>query len=139
MPTADERATSALAPAAPEDLEALLPLLERFAASQGYVFDLAQTRAAHAGVRVGYAALTFGFSLEWGGRDAFIDEIYIEPVHRARGHARAALRALMAEPHALGVRALHLEVEAANVAVQALYRSEGFRGGERRLLSRRLS
>ena len=42
------------------------------------------------------------------------------------------------EASALGVRALHLEVEAENAAGQALYRSEGFSGSDRQLLSRRL-
>ena len=154
MPTA-EPSPATLAAATPGDLDALLPLLGRFAASQGYAFESAQARAAlsalltrpelgrvylvvHEGLRVGYAALTFGWSLEWGGRDAFVDELFVEEAHRARGHGRAALRALMEEARALGVRALHLEVEAGNAAGQALYRSEGFAGGERRLLSRRL-
>jgi ribosomal protein S18 acetylase RimI-like enzyme len=92
----------------------------------------------HAGVTAGYAALTFGWSLEWGGRDAFMDELFVEAAQRGQGLGRAALRALMEEARALGVRALHLEVEASNPAGQALYRSEGFSGSDRQLLSRRL-
>ena len=142
--------------AGPADLDALLPLLERFSASQGIPFDATQAQAAlgallarpelgrayrivHAGETRGYAALTFGFSLEWGGRDAFVDEIFVEATQRGQGLGRAALRALMEEARALGVRALHLEVEAGNAAGQALYRSAGFSGSERQLLSRRLS
>ena len=87
----------------------------------------------------GDLALTFGWSLEWGGRDAFVDEIYVEPAHRQQSLARAALRGLMEEARAAGVRALHLEAEAGNAAGQALYRAEGFSGSERRLLSRRLA
>jgi hypothetical protein len=34
---------------------------------------------------VGYLALTFGYSLEFHGRDAFIDELYIRPTYRGRG------------------------------------------------------
>jgi ribosomal protein S18 acetylase RimI-like enzyme len=145
-----------LALAGPADLGELLPMLERFDASQGYRFDAALARRAlgellakpelgrvyrilAAGETAGYAALTFGFSLEWGGRDAFLDEIYLEPGWRGRGLGRAALRALIEEARAAGVRALHLEVEAGNAAGQALYRAEGFAGGERQLLSRRLS
>jgi ribosomal protein S18 acetylase RimI-like enzyme len=142
--------------AGPADLDALLPLLERFNASQDIPFDATQAQAAlgallarpelgrayrivHAGVTVGYAALTFGFSLEWGGRDAFVDEIYLEPEQRGQGLGRAALRALIEAARVAGVRALHLEVEAGNAAGQALYRSAGFSGSERQLLSRRLS
>jgi ribosomal protein S18 acetylase RimI-like enzyme len=144
-----------LALAGPADLDELLAMLERFGASQGYPFDAAAARRAladlvalpelgrvyrilHAGETAGYAALTFGWSLEWGGRDAFVDELYLEPARRGQGLGRAALRALIEEARAAGVRALHLEVEAGNAAGQALYRAEGFAGGERRLLTRRL-
>ena len=149
-------AESVLAPAGPADLDALLPMLERFNAGEGIAFDAAVARRAlgellarpelgcvfrivEAGATVGYGALTFGWSLEWGGRDAFIDEIYLEPPQRGRGLGRTALHALMDEARALGVRALHLEVDAENAPAQVLYRSEGFSGSERRLLSRRLS
>jgi ribosomal protein S18 acetylase RimI-like enzyme len=145
----------ALARAGPADLEALLPMLERFHATQGIAFDAAKARRAlgalladpalgavyrieSAGETAGYAALCFGFSLEWGGRDAFLDELYLEPPHRGRGLGRAALRALLDEARAAGVRAVHLEVEGANPAAQALYRAEGFAGTDRQMLSRRL-
>lgn len=145
-----------LALAGPADLGTLLPMLERFNASQGYAFDAASARVTlgsllarpelgrvyrivQASETLGYAALTFGYSLEWGGRDAFVDEIFVEAGHRARGVGRAALRELIEEARVLGVRALHLEVEAGNPAGQSLYRSEGFSGGERHLLSRRVS
>ena len=145
----------ALAPAGPADLEELLALVERFGRSQGYAYDPATGRHAlgellarpelgrvyrivQGGASVGYAALTFGWSLEWGGRDAFVDEIFVDEAARGHGVGRAALRALAAEAERLGVRALHLEVESANQAAQALYRSEGFAGNDRRILSRRL-
>jgi ribosomal protein S18 acetylase RimI-like enzyme len=144
-----------LVPAGPADLEALLPMLERFNATQEIAFDAATARRAlggllarpelgrvyrivAAGGTIGYGALTFGWSLEWGGRDAFVDEIFLEAGARGRGLGRAALRLLMNEARAAGVRALHLEVEADNEPAQRLYRSEGFAGGERRMLSRRL-
>ena len=149
------RAVAPLEPAGPADLERLLPLVERFSATQGYPFDAARSRASFAallarpelgrayrvavdGETAGYAVLCFGWSLEWGGRDAFVDELYLEPAFRGRGLGRAALRALAEEASKAGVRALHLEVEAGNEAGQALYRSEGFEGKDRALLSRRI-
>ena len=30
---------------------------------------------------VGYAVLTLGYSVEYGGRDAFLDELYVQPSH----------------------------------------------------------
>src|SRR5690606_24920532 len=38
----------------------------------------------------GYAVLTFGFSFERNGRDAFIDELYLKPAHRNKGIGRLA-------------------------------------------------
>ena len=101
-------ATACSAPAGPADLDALLPMLERFNATQGIAFDAAAARRAlgellarpelgrvyrivEAGATVGYGALTFGWSLEWGGRDAFIDEIFLEAA-AARARASAARR-----------------------------------------------
>ena len=40
----------------------------------------------------GYLILTFGFSLEYGGRDAFIDEFFIAAPHRGRGLGRRCSR-----------------------------------------------
>jgi hypothetical protein len=34
---------------------------------------------------VGYTVLCFGYSLEYLGRDAFIDEFYLVESHRGRG------------------------------------------------------
>jgi GNAT superfamily N-acetyltransferase len=147
--------TPPLAPAGPADLERLLPLVARFTATQGYPFDAAGSRAALAELlarpelgrayhvvsgeeTIGYAVLCFGWSIEWGGRDAFVDELYLEPAWRGRGLGRAALRALLDEARAAGVRAVHLEVEAGNEAGQALYRSEGFEGKDRSMLTRPL-
>ena len=144
-----------LVPAGPCDLDPLLAMMERFYATERYAFDPHVARAAlgellakpelgrawriaRGAETLGYAVLTFGWSLEWGGRDAFVDEIFIEAPERGRGAGRSALRALVEEARRLGVRALHLEVEVGNEAGQALYRSEGFRGNERRILTRRL-
>jgi ribosomal protein S18 acetylase RimI-like enzyme len=152
---AQPHAPPPLAPAGPADLERLLPLVARFTATQGYPFDAAGSRAALAELlarpelgrvyaivsgeeTIGYAVLCFGWSIEWGGRDAFLDELYLEPAWRGRGLARAALRALLSEARAAGVRAVHLEVEAGNEVGQALYRSEGFEGKDRAMLSRPL-
>ena len=87
---------------------------------------------------VGYAALTLGWSLEYGGRDAFVDDLYVAPLHRGRGRGGAALAAVEAAARELGVRSLHLEVERGNVRAQELYRRRGFADNERRLMTKRL-
>jgi GNAT superfamily N-acetyltransferase len=78
------------------------------------------------GEDVGYAALCFGFSLEFRGRDGFVDEVYVAQALRGRGLGRAALEFLVAEARALGVRALHLEAAGGDLRLRRLYESLGF-------------
>ena len=75
--------------------------------------------------------LTLGWSLELGGRDAFIDELYVR--RRAAGprprHARPDDRG--GRRQRLGVRAVHLEVDPTNETARRLYQNIGFRLRER--------
>jgi diamine N-acetyltransferase len=90
------------------------------------------------GSAAGYLVAVWGFSLEWHGRDAFVDELFVDPAHRRRGLGTAALRRAETECLAAGVRALHLEVERSNPRAQALYRREGYRDHDRYLMTKRL-
>lgn len=85
---------------------------------------------------VGYAVLTFGYSLEFHGRDAFVDELYLRPTHRGRGLGAEALALLETACREQGVRALHLEVDGTNTPAQVLYRSRGFIEHGRRLMTK---
>jgi ribosomal protein S18 acetylase RimI-like enzyme len=85
---------------------------------------------------VGYAVLLFGYSLEYRGRDAFVDDVYLAPARRGRGLGRTVLEQVESAARELGVRALHLEVERENAAAQALYRRRGFRDTERLLMTK---
>lgn len=86
----------------------------------------------------GYAVLTLGYSLEYLGRDAFVDEIYLREACRGRGVGRQALDFLEDVCRSLGVRALHLEVERANVSAREVYRKSGFVDHDRHLMTRRI-
>jgi ribosomal protein S18 acetylase RimI-like enzyme len=99
--------------------------------SFGRVFLLAFT-----GEKVGYTVLTFGFSLEFHGRDAFVDELYIEAKHRGRGIGKQVLGFLAEVCRAEGIGALHLEVERANTIAQEVYRKQGFKDHDRYLLTK---
>ena len=148
--------STALHLATADDLEKLLPLVADF--HQGQEIDQTedQTRAAllpllqgepYGAVYligplrapVGYVVITFGWSVEFGGLDAFIDELYIRPGVRGRGMGTDVLTAL---PNALsqaGVRAVHLEVDRGDDKAQRLYLRAGFDRRDRYLLmSRRL-
>ena len=86
---------------------------------------------------VGYIVLAFGFSLEFGGRDAFVDEFFIAPSARGKGLGSAVLAALPGLAAELGLHALHLEVAHHNTRAQQLYGKAGFLARARYMLMSR--
>jgi ribosomal protein S18 acetylase RimI-like enzyme len=84
----------------------------------------------------GYVILTLGYSFEYGGRDAFVDELYIEPEFRRMGLGRRALEFVENQARTLGVNALHLEVDHSNDAALELYRRTGFASHGRQLMTK---
>ncbi|MEY8837744.1 GNAT family N-acetyltransferase [Cribrihabitans sp. XS_ASV171] len=106
---------------------ALQPLLDGI--PHGCVYLIGPVRAP-----LGYVVITFGWSLEFGGMDAFVDEIFIRPAVRGRGIATEVLVSLPKALAPAGVRALHLEVDRGNETAQRLYARAGFRGRERYML-----
>jgi GNAT superfamily N-acetyltransferase len=88
---------------------------------------------------IGYLVLTLGYSIEYGGRDAFIDEVYIRAGYRGQGIGRQAMAFAETQCRTLGVRALHLEVERDNTTAHVLYRKVGFVDHDRYLMTKRIS
>jgi GNAT superfamily N-acetyltransferase len=84
----------------------------------------------------GYAVLTFGYSLEFHGRDAFVDEIYLRAEYRGLGIGKRTLQFLTEVCAAEGVNALHLEVERENISAQTVYRKFGFEDQDRYLMTK---
>ena len=91
------------------------------------------------GEPAGYLVLTWGFSLEFHGPDAFIDELYVAPRHRGVGLGREAVELAEGTCRAHGVGALHLEVETDNQRAHELYRRSGFAERGLRLMTKRLA
>lgn len=137
------------------DDETILKLMREFYAFENLIFDKTAARQALSQILAnenfgqvwiieqsekiaGYAVLTVGFSLEFHGRDAFVDEIYLRSGFRGAGIGKAALEFLQKQCLQLGVRALHLEVERANENAQAVYRKSGFVEHDRFLMTRRI-
>jgi ribosomal protein S18 acetylase RimI-like enzyme len=87
-------------------------------------------------IPVGYIVLTLGFSFEYHGRDAFIDELYIEPEYRRKGIGIRAMRFVEERARELGVNALHLEVDQGNEPAAELYRRTGYEDHARFLLTK---
>lgn len=85
---------------------------------------------------VGYVVLTFGFSLEYHGRDAFVDEIYVKENYRGRGIGKCCLQFVEGVCREVGVKALHLAVDRVNTNAQAVYRRAGFKEQDRYLMTK---
>jgi GNAT superfamily N-acetyltransferase len=75
---------------------------------------------------VGYIVLCFGYSLEWLGRDAFVDEFYLLEEYRRRGWGRITMEFVEEQARAAGIHTLHLEVVRPNTAALQIYRRLGF-------------
>lgn len=140
-------------PAAASNIETLLEMMREFYMHEELRFDEAMARRALEGIlsnpalgRVfliyaddeiaGYTVLTFGYSLEFHGRDAFVDELFLHEKFRGQGISQRALEFLAEVCRENGVAALHLEVERKNLAAQAAYRKFGFADHDRYLLTK---
>ena len=76
---------------------------------------------------IGYIVITFGWSLEFGGMDGFIDEFFVRPGVRGRGVGSEVLVSLLPQMDAAGVHALHLEAARDRPRLERLYSRAGFR------------
>src|SRR5262245_4865017 len=141
--------------ASPEDAPALLDLMRAYYSEDAYPFDASASRAALRALLederlgevwlaaenrapIGYVVICLGWSLEYRGRDAFVDEVFVERSVRGRGLGRRLVDLAIARCRALGVRALHLEVERTKQRTHSLYRSLGFEDNDRRLMTLKL-
>lgn len=138
------------------DAEVLLEFMRAYYAIDGHTFDRERARAAltallrdpalgrtwlicDGDVAVGYIALCSGYSLEWLGRDAFVDEFFLLEPYRGRGWGRQTIAFVEGAARAAGIRTLHLEVVKQNAAALEIYRKMGFRDRASTLLSRRIA
>lgn len=86
---------------------------------------------------IGYIVACYCFSFEHGGRDAFIDEIYLVTEFRRKGFGQKMIRHVANQLP--GIQALHLEVEDNNTSAKALYEQVGFIKTTRRLMTLKLN
>ncbi|MBD0370927.1 MAG: GNAT family N-acetyltransferase [Pyrinomonadaceae bacterium] len=136
--------TTATRKASLGDVPLLVDLMEEFYAEGIYPLDREWARASFSALLqddsrgavwivyqdsepAGYVVLTIRFSMEFGGLDAFIDDMFIRPSYRRKGLGRAVLAALFEECERRKVLAVHVEVGQDNVAANALYRSFGLK------------
>lgn len=127
-----------------DDADFLMPLMRDYYAFDGHGFSEGKARAALRkllrdpnlgrawlildGAEIaGYVVLCFGYSLEWLGRDAFVDELYLQEKYRGRGWGRLAMEFVEDAARKAGIRTLHLEVVHSNTHALDVYRRMGFR------------
>lgn len=79
----------------------------------------------------GYMIVTLGYSIEFGGYTALLDEIYVRKGMRRMGIGSAAIQVLFNKCDELGIRAIDLEVEKSNTAAHDFYVKNNFRDGWR--------
>lgn len=153
--TIESSACPALLPVGPADLEALTAFVRAYYAYDQHDWKEAPILAALRqlcegtpfarcffitleGRRIGYVSASFGFSIEVGGLDFFLDEFFLEEAWRGRGLGRTCLALIEAEVRKLGGLRLCLEAELHNPRAAHLYSTSGYQEHERRLLSKAL-
>ena len=98
-------------------LRALRPLLADDTHGQVWVCDTGSRLSA-------YAVVTWSWSLESGGQDCILDEIYVDP--DSRGTGSALLETVLHAVAQAGAAAMFLETEAHNARVRGFYARHGF-------------
>jgi GNAT superfamily N-acetyltransferase len=88
------------------------------------------------GEPAGYGVLCCGFSLEYGGRDAFVDELFVLPAWRDQGIGGLILDAMESACREQGIAALHLEIDHDNPDGMRLYQRRGFVDHHRHLMTK---
>ncbi len=87
---------------------------------------------------IGYIVLTHGYSLEFGGPDARIDEFYLRNSVRGRGVSAEIVQAIAEHLAKIGSRALHMEVADDDTYGQQTYGKRGFCARASRMMTREL-
>jgi ribosomal protein S18 acetylase RimI-like enzyme len=120
------------------DTDALIPLIGEFCEIDEHPFDEAFVLRALAPLLANpdlgfvlidedvtsYAVVTWGYSLESGGREALIDEFYVRD--RGNGLGSRMLEEIVARCRAAGAQVLFLETELANTRARRFYARHGF-------------
>jgi GNAT superfamily N-acetyltransferase len=125
--------------------EANLPLDRAWAGASFSALLADSTRGSvwivsHEGEPAGYVVLTVRFSMEYGGLDAFIDDLFVRPPHRRKGLGYLALQAVLTDCRRRGVHAVHVDVDRNNTPAKCLYAKYGLvlRDDGRQMLTLRL-
>jgi GNAT superfamily N-acetyltransferase len=137
-----------------EDYQDLIPLIKEFCEVDNHEFDDARIEKSLGplledaelgrviilevkGELKGYAVLTWGWSLESGGREALLDEIYVRK--RNQGWGALLLEKVVATAKDNGAKIIFLETELANERVRDFYIRHSFNKEDSIWLSQKLT
>jgi len=143
----------AFVPATPGDLDLIAGMMRELYEYDRLPFDGTRARRALGGliaddrvgraflikedaVVAGYVVLTFQYGLEVGGRETFVDELFIKEPHRGRGLGRRTFQFLDEFCRQNHILAIHLAVELHNERARRFYESIGFGPPRRYMMSR---
>jgi GNAT superfamily N-acetyltransferase len=124
--------------AEPSDLETLIELAEEYCAADGHDFDAATVRSGfepmlgndtYGAVWMidetdGYAVVTWSWSIEIGGFEVILDELYVRTQRQGKG--TAVLDVVIDDCRRRGARRMFFETERANADARRLYARLGF-------------
>ena len=86
---------------------------------------------------IAYLVICFDYSIEYRGKGAWIDELFVEAAHRGKGIGTQLLDLAGTASREHSAKFLHLEVTHGNPALE-LYRRRGFLDHQRYLMSKAL-
>ena len=136
-----------------QEIPVLLQMMHEFYAQQEMRFDAAIAAGAidnllqspgHGQIYLifrgaelaGYFVLTFCFSLEFHGRFALLDELYLRQEFRRQKLGKAVVAFTEELCKKAGIKAVRLEVGRENQPAQSLYGTAGFKQDERNLMTK---
>lgn len=125
-----------------EDRESVLTMMQEFYTNFEYDFDwetithlfdemhVDPSKGVVYGIfsaeLIGYVILVFGFSFDYGGRECFIEEIFLKPEFRGTGIGSKVLGEIEQIIREQGFKSVRLEVEHSNPRARKLYEQLGF-------------
>ncbi len=142
-----------IVPASPANEEVLLTLMQELYAHERMVFHKTYALTAlrkllsdpsvggiwlvwDSGTVAGYCVLTYWYSLEFHGKAAFLDELYLRPSYRGAGIGNRIINFLIDKCRKESISALRLEVEIDNTGAQEFYVKRGFVAHDRKLMTK---
>ena len=137
------------------DVDRLVGLMEAYYEHEGLTFHASRAHAAMFrllsdealgsawlisadGLIVGYLVLTFGYSLEYGGRYATVDEFFLYEPYRGRGIGTETLEIVEEYCRSSDLHAIELESMRGNWKAKDFYERLGYSDQGRYLLVKRL-